>query len=79
MEESEESSVLTEECLKEPRSLDNESGYEDGLSDRVEVSSARSNTEEIDSLITDTSVLTLQTDTDSGNSLNTRQTFRICK
>ena len=55
-------------------SLDNESGYEDGLSDGNEVSSPRtpdlSLTENIDSLIADTSVLTLQTDTD--NSLNTR-------
>ena len=55
-------------------SLDNESGYEDGLSDGNEVSIPHtpdlSLTENIDSLIADTSVLTLQTDTD--NSLNTR-------
>ena len=62
---------------QELASLDNESGYEDGVSDVTEVVTSPNTpdlatTENIDSLIADTSVLTLQTDTDSGNSLNTR-------
>ena len=62
---------------QELASLDNESGYEDGVSDVTEVVTSPNTpdlatNENIDSLIADTSVLTLQTDTDSGNSLNTR-------
>ena len=51
----------------EPVSLDNESGYE-------EASTVSTVTTEnhMDSLIADTSMLTIQTDIDSGQSLSTR-------
>ena len=59
---------------QQPTSLDNESGYEDGVSDVTTNPHTPDLTipENMDSLIADTSVLTLQTDTDSNNSLNTR-------
>ena len=52
-------------------SLDNESGYEEGLNTSLDTANA-AELEQLDSLIADTSMLTLQTEVDSGHSLSTR-------
>ena len=52
-------------------SLDNESGYEEGLNTSLDTADA-GEPEQLDSLIADTSMLTLQTEVDSGHSLSTR-------
>ena len=61
-------SAVVETSKAEPVSLDNESGYEEGLTSTGTVTTEN----HLDSLIADTSMLTLQTDIDSGQSLSTR-------
>ena len=67
----ENTSVLVESSRTEPVSLDNESGYEEGLNTSLDTADA-GEPEQLDSLIADTSMLTLQTEVDSGHSLSTR-------
>ena len=62
---------LMEASKAEPVSLDNESGYEEGLNTSLDTADA-GEPEQLDSLIADTSMLTIQTDIDSGQSLSTR-------
>ena len=65
-------SALLETSKAEPVSLDNESGYEEGLNTSLDTADTTVTTDQLDSLIADTSVLTIQTDLDSGQSLSTR-------
>ena len=65
--------VVVETSKADPVSLDNESGYEEGLNTSTDTADITVTTgDQLDSLIADTSVMTIQTDLDSGQSLSTR-------